>query len=158
AIDLGLEHPVLLRNAGLAAYNVAGDDDLAWRLYERAVAADPDDARIRYEQDQLAIRLGHDAATRLERLAGSESIVLTRDDFTIEYVTLLAGHGDARRAHEILTGRRFHPWEGGEGKAVAAWDETLRSLGLAPADPPANLGEARPRYTAPAPVRDDGVT
>ncbi|TRY17086.1 DUF5107 domain-containing protein [Tessaracoccus rhinocerotis] len=158
AIDLGLEHPVLLRNAGLAAYNVAGDDDLAWRLYERAVAADPDDARIRYEQDQLAIRLGHDPATRLERLAGSEPIVLTRDDFTIEYVTLLAGHGDARRAHEILTGRRFHPWEGGEGKAVAAWDETLRSLGLAPADPPANLGEARPRYTAPAPVRDDGVT
>lgn len=158
AIDLGLAHPVLLRNAGLASYNVAHDDDAAWHLYERAVAADPQDARIRYEQDQLAIRMGHTAEARLARLRSVEDVVLTRDDFTIEYVLLLADQGEARRGHEILTTRQFHPWEGGEGRAIEAWDAVHEALGHPQADPPPNLGEARPEYVAPAPVRDDGVT
>lgn len=158
ALDLGLEHPVLLRNAGLAAYNIAHDDDRAWRRYEQAVALAPDDARLRYEQDQLAVRLGQDTATRLARLTPVEHLVLTRDDFTIEYVGLLVEAGQAQRAYEILVTRSFHPWEGGEGRAVAAWDATLTALGLPLTDPPATLGEARAQYVPPVAVRDDGVT
>lgn len=158
AIQLGFRNPVLLRTAGLASYNVARDDHTAWRRYEEAVAADPTDARIRYEQDQLAIRLGQGPAERLSRLQDVEDLVLSRDDFTIEYVTLLLADGQASRALEILTTRSFHPWEGGEGKAVAAWDAVREALGLEPAEPTANLGEARAEYAPPAPVRDDGVT
>jgi tetratricopeptide (TPR) repeat protein len=158
AIRLGLTDPVLLRDAGLGAYNVAHDDDLAWHRYAQAVGLAPDDARLRYEQDQLAARLGQDASTRLARLRPVEDLVLTRDDLTIEYVGLLVADGHAERAHEILVGRSFHPWEGGEGRAVAAWDATLAALGLPPADPPATLGEARARYVPPAAVREDGVT
>ena len=158
AIDHGFRHPVLLRNAGLASYNVAHDDTLAWQRYEEAVAADPADARIRYEQDQLAIRLGHGTGKRLTRLREVEDLVLTRDDFTIEYVALLVAEGHADRALEILTMRQFHPWEGGEGRTVEAWDTTRAALGLPKADPPTNLGEARAEYQPPAPVRDDGET
>lgn len=158
AIRLGLADPVLLRDAGLGAYNVAHDDDLAWQRYEQAVALAPGDARLRYEQDQLAARVGQDASTRLARLRPVEDLVLTRDDLTIEYLGLLVEAGVAERAYEILVSRSFHPWEGGEGRAVAAWDATLAALGLPLADPPATLGETRARYTPPAAVREDGVT
>lgn len=158
AIDAGAESPVLLRNAGLAAYNIEHDDDKARALYERAIELAPDDARLRYELDQLAIRLGDTSAERLSRLRPVEHLVLERDDFTIAYVRLLVAERDASSALRILTTRTFHPWEGGEGEALAAWDETLAALGMPPADPPASLGEARAAYVPPVARRDDGET
>ena len=158
AIELGLRHPVLLRDAALAAHSVTHDDDRAWALYGQAVDAAPGDARLRYEQDQLAARLGHDDATRYERLRPLEALVLTRDDFAIAYVRLLLAVGEATRAYAILTGREFRPWEGGEGEALAAWDATLAALGLPTADPPSNLGEARSPYTPPVARHESGET
>ena len=158
AIAAGLRHPVLLRNAAVAAYNVTRDDARAWRLYGEAIELAPDDARLRYEQDQLAARLDHAAADRLARLRPVRDLVLTRDDLTIAYVNLLVATDGADEALEILTTRRFHPWEGGEGQTLAAWDATRAALGMPRAEPPANLGEARPAYVPPAAVRDDGVT
>lgn len=158
AIERGLRDVVLLRNAAIAEFTVARDDDAAWNLYEEATRIAPDDARLLFERDQLAAKLGHPRADRLAVLDERREVVLTRDDLTIEYVTLLTSEGRAGEARGILLGRAFHPWEGGEGRALAAWDQTNAALGLAPADPPPSLGEARPRYVAPAAVRDDGVT
>ncbi|KQR23822.1 hypothetical protein ASF79_00740 [Agreia sp. Leaf335] len=158
AIELGLQHPVLLRNAGLAAYNVAHDDETAWRRYEQAVELAPQDARLLFEQDQLAARLGHPAEERLARLRAHPDLVLSRDDFTIEYVGLLVAGGLAGEALEILRSREFHPWEGGEGQAIRAWDSTIAALGLEQTEPPASLGEVRAEYQAPQAVREDGVT
>ncbi|WP_203581147.1 DUF5107 domain-containing protein [Microbacterium hibisci] len=158
AIELGRVEAVLFRNAALAAYNIGHDDARAWELYERAIAVSPDDARLRYEQDQLATRLAHSASERFERLQPMEGLVLTRDDFTIEYVTLLVEAGEAERAYEILITRPFHPWEGGEGKAIAAWDAVLAARGLTQTDPPATLGEARSRYVPPVARHDTGET
>ncbi|MGW9111759.1 DUF5107 domain-containing protein [Microbacterium sp. NPDC055683] len=157
AAELGLVDVVLLRNAALAAFNVAHDDAAAWALYARAVAMAPQDARVRYEQDQLAARLGHASADRLARLRAVEDLVLSRDDFTVEYVGLLVAEGDAESALRILVSRSFHPWEGGEGRVIAAWDATLAALGMPPADPPPSLGEARSDYAAPAARREDGA-
>lgn len=158
AIELGLAEPVLLRNAALAAYNVAHDDRQARELYARAVGVAPGDARLRYEQDQLAARLGESTAARLDALRPVVALVLSRDDFTIEYISLLVAEGFAAEALEILRSRTFRPWEGGEGQALAAWDATVAALGLPESDPPATLGETRPRYVPPAAVREDGVT
>ncbi len=158
AIAHGGDDPVLLRNAGLAAYSVAHDDELAWKRYGRAIERAPQDARLRYEHDQLSERLGHAASVRLSRLDGVRDLVLSRDDFTVVYVELLAAEGRASEAYEILTTRSFHPWEGGEGRALRAWDDVREALGLVPEDPPATLGEARSRFTAPRAVGDDGVT
>ncbi len=158
AIETGQQDPVLFRNAALAAYNVEHDEQKAWQLYGRAVDSAPTDARIRYEQDQLAARLGHTTAQRLDALRPVEHLVLTRDDFAIEYARLLVAEGAAAEAHRILLTRPFHPWEGGEGQAIATWDLALDALGLPLTDPPASLGEARAAYVAPVAVRDDGVT
>ena len=158
AIARGLEEPVLLRNAGLAAYNVTRDDALAWKRYDQALRAAPGDARLLYERDQLAIRLGHSGAERLAALRPRVDRVLTRDDLTIEYVELLVADGCADEALAILESRAFHPWEGGEGRALAAWDLVNSALGRGVVDPPRSLGEARPLYAPPPAVRDDGVT
>lgn len=158
AIESGGYGAVLFRNAALAAYNVERDEHKAWRLYSQAIEAAPTDARIRYEQDQLAVRLGHTAEQRLAELQPAEGLVLTRDDFAIQYARLLVAEGAADRAYRILLTRPFHPWEGGEGQALSTWDLTLEALGLPPTDPPASLGEARAAYVPPAAVRDDGVT
>ncbi|GAA4347460.1 DUF5107 domain-containing protein [Microbacterium rhizosphaerae] len=158
AIHLGMQDPVLYRNAALAAYNVAHDDDTAWARYVQAVRLAPGDARLRYEQDQLAARLGHSAATRLAALRPVEHLVRTRDDLTIEYVNLLIAERELDEALAILATRPFHPWEGGEGRAIAAWDAAAVASGRPSMEPPATLGEARSPYEAPAAVREDGVT
>jgi tetratricopeptide (TPR) repeat protein len=158
AIELGMQDPVLLRNTALAAYNVAHDDEKAWARYEEAIRLAPEDARLRYEQDQLAARLGRSPADRLAALRPVEHLVLTRDDLTIAYVNLLIAEGGVDQAFAILADRPFHPWEGGEGQAIAAWDAAMRARGLPPMDPPASLGEARSPYDAPAAIRDDGAT
>ena len=44
-----------------------------------------------------------------------------RDDLTIERVTLLNLLGRSDEALDILLSRRFHPWEGGEGKVAAQY-------------------------------------
>ncbi|MDO9398802.1 MAG: DUF5107 domain-containing protein, partial [Herbiconiux sp.] len=129
AISLGADDPVLLRNAGLAAYTIAHDDDTAWERYRQAVDRAPGAARLRYEQDQLAARLGHPAADRLARLDEHREVVLARDDLTIEYAELLIAEGRAEEAYDLLTSRSFHPWEGGEGRALQAWDRARAALG-----------------------------
>jgi hypothetical protein len=104
------------------------------------------------------VRLGHDDASRYERLRPVEPLVMTRDDFAIVYVRLLLTVGEATRAYGILTEREFRPWEGGEGEALAAWDATLAALDLPMADPPSSLGEARSPYTPPAARHESGET
>jgi len=158
AIADGMTDPVLLRNAALAAYNVRHDDTRAWQLYEQAIGIAPDDARLRYEQDQLALRLGHTAQERRARLDPVRDLVLTRDDLTIAYLGLLIDAGDAAEALRILESRPFHPWEGGEGQALAVWDAAHAALGLELVDPPASLGETRTPYTPPVARHEDGVT
>lgn len=158
ACALGGADAVLLRNAAMAAYNVQHDDDKAWSLYGRAIAIAPGDARLRYERDQLAVRLGHAPEQRIAELRGVEDVVLTRDDLTIEYVQLLVATGEAARGRDILLSRAFQPWEGGEGRALAAWDAANAALGLPLSDPPASLGEARPEYVPPVARHESGET
>lgn len=158
AVDSGTDDPVILRNAGLAAYNVTHDDALAWRRYEQARAADPHDARLLSEQDQLAAKLGHPARERLARLQAALPLVDRRDDLAIAYAELLRLTGESAAALEWMESRRFQPWEGGEGRALAAWDAARAALGLPQIDPPDGLGEHRPMHVPPVAVHEDGST
>jgi tetratricopeptide (TPR) repeat protein len=128
AIDGGLSDPVVLRNAAIATYNVHGDLSAARELFERAIELAPTDARLWYESDQLVAIAGGAPGHRLERLASQLATVLTRDDLTIEWCDLLTAVGRAEEALEVLTTRRFAPWEGGEGRALAAWDAATLAL------------------------------
>lgn len=153
--DLAVVH----RNLGIAAFNVTGDRAAAAAHYRVAREQAPDDGRLLYEQDQLQARLRTTDGERLAQLLAHPALVTSRDDLTIELARLLVSEGRAAEAVEILASRRFQPWEGGEGQALAAWDAAqvaiatealeagrpdlaLRAVDAA-LDPPGTLGEAR---------------
>lgn len=147
------------RNLGLGAFNVLRRPALARRAYERAFRAEPGNARLLYERDQLWKRLGVAPATRLRELRTHLPLVSSRDDLMIEITALYNQCGLHGCALDAIRQRRFQPWEGGEGQALAQWTRTLLCLGrddltngqAATAvewfrlalNPPESLGEAR---------------
>jgi tetratricopeptide (TPR) repeat protein len=117
------------RNLGLAEFNVLRRPEQALACYHKAFAADPSDARVLYELDQLRRRCGETPRARLLLLDQHRQLVGERDDLTVEYVTLLNLLGRYEEALGVLKARRFHPWEGGEGLVSGQW--VLANLGLA---------------------------
>jgi tetratricopeptide (TPR) repeat protein len=151
--------PVVLRNLGVAAHNVQGDPERAAHWYGRARAAAPADARLLYESDQLDARRGVGPERRLAVLNAHRDLVGQRDDLSVQLAELLTAARRPSEAIDVLSGRAFQPWEGGEGRVLAAWEAAHLALardalaagdaGLAVAraraalDPDPNLGEAR---------------
>ena len=103
------------RNLGIAWFNVRKNPGRALECYEKAFQADPSDARLLYELDQLRKRTGTPPAERLLKLEKHRDLVDQRDDLVVEFITLCNQTRRSRQALEILVSRRFHPWEGGEG-------------------------------------------
>ncbi|MFP3712836.1 DUF5107 domain-containing protein [Puerhibacterium sp. TATVAM-FAB25] len=150
---------VVLRNLGVASHNVRGDAELAAQYYRRARALAPDDARLLYEADQLEGRRGADPAERAATLRSRLDLVARRDDLSVQLAEILTAVGGADEALDVLTGRDFQPWEGGEGRVLAAWEDAClararQALDAGDAEaavehvtaslhPPAFLGEAR---------------
>ena len=147
ALEPGLA--VAWRNLGIGYYNVLEDAARARAAFERAFAARPEgrsaDARVFYERDQLWKRLGAAPAERLAELEKHRDLVDQRDDLSVELAALYNQTSQPEKAREVLRGRRFQPWEGGEGLALAQHERSCLLLGryeeaLAC---PENLGEAR---------------
>jgi len=106
------------RNLALAYYNKLGDAAKALVSLEKAFALRTDDARVFYELDQLYKKCGYKPLKRLEQLERHKPLVEKRDDLYVEYVTLLNSAGLHEEAAQTLAVRKFHPWEGGEGKVT----------------------------------------
>jgi tetratricopeptide (TPR) repeat protein len=128
AARLDPDFPTVHRNLGLAEHNVLGRPGRALAAYRRAFGADPSDARVLYELDQLRLRLAHEPSARLRSLEAHLELVEQRDDLTVAYVTLLNRVGRLRHALALLQRRRFHPWEGGEGLVSRQWVVANREL------------------------------
>ncbi|MDR2679210.1 MAG: DUF5107 domain-containing protein, partial [Tannerella sp.] len=151
--------PTVLRNLALAYYNKRNDKTRALQLLETAFALDKTDARILMELDQLYKKTGKPYRERLDFLESHPDLTEQRDDLCIERITLYNQLGMYPKAKELIAGRKFHPWEGGEGKiagqyvlcriemakqAIAAgqFDEALRLLHETDVYPH-NLGEGK---------------
>jgi tetratricopeptide (TPR) repeat protein len=159
AARLEPEFPTVWRNLGIAYFNVRRDLPAARNAYERAIAADPNDARLLLERDQLWKRLGTDPRARLGELEKHPELVQRRDDLSVELCALYNLTGAPAHALTILESRRFQPWEGGEGQVLGQYVRAclaLASMAMADGDaptagkhvqaalrPPENLGEAR---------------
>ncbi|MGI9070904.1 MAG: hypothetical protein ACR2JB_06170 [Bryobacteraceae bacterium] len=151
-------YSVVWRNLGMAYFNVRSDAAKARSSFERAVQANPKDARLRYERDQLWKRIGVSAPNRLTELQTSLDLVSQRDDLIIELADLYNQTGQPCSAAALFHNRRFQPWEGGEGAVLAQYVRTQLALGRkaleegdpkracalmeAVLHPPENLGEA----------------
>jgi len=112
-IDPGFSIP--WRNLGIAWFNVRKNPGRALECYEKAFRSEPSDARLLYELDQLSKRIGTPPEQRLSQLEENRDLVDRRDDLVVELVTLCNQTHKTALALEILSSRRFHPWEGGEG-------------------------------------------
>jgi len=121
AAELDPTYPTVQRNLGLAYMNKLHDQSRADNRYERAFTLNPSDARVLFERDQLDKRLKHPPVERLARLERYPSLVQERDDLTIEWVALLNLLGRHDEALDVLLKRKFHPWEGGEGKVITQY-------------------------------------
>jgi tetratricopeptide (TPR) repeat protein len=112
----------------LAAFNKQGRPDRALQELAAAFTLDPSDARLLLELDQLRKRLGFPPDERLSLLGKHMELVDRRDDLFLEHLSLLNLRGDNDRALELLLGRKFHPWEGGEGKVSRQYHAALLGL------------------------------
>ncbi|WP_226656737.1 DUF5107 domain-containing protein [Leifsonia sp. LS1] len=158
AMAEGSIDPVAARNTAVAIVNTTADLDRADDFLRKSIALAGPLARLVYERDQLSRLRGVDAEARIAAIESSGSAVFERDDLTISYVNLLLDVGRTGEAQRILDERRFQPFEGGEGRVIAAYDRaTLATAAtLRDVDPraagvlldrtvqtPENLGEGR---------------
>ena len=147
ATALDARFPTVWRNLGIGYHNVLGKPAKARDAYEKAFRADPKDARLLYERDQLWKRLGVSPDKRLGELLKHRALVAGRDDLSVEICALFNQTGAPAKALAVLSGRSFQPWEGGEGKALGQHVRTHLLLGhrsLADGNPEA----ARDHYRA----------
>lgn len=127
----GAAFATVFRNLGLAYWNVRRDGPTARAAYERALALDATDARLVSEFDQLRRKLNEPIADRLAFLESRRALVATRDDASVELATLYNLTGRPADALALLSGRRFHPWEGGEGRVLRQYTAARLLLGRA---------------------------
>jgi tetratricopeptide (TPR) repeat protein len=150
--------PTVWRNLGIARFNILGDVSAARAAFDRALAANPRDARVLYERDQLSRRAGVEASHRLDELLRFPALIDLRDDLSVETATLYNQIGQSLKALNLLLHRKFQPWEGGEGLVLGQYVRTRLLLGRSALEaddskvaiehltsalhPPANLSEA----------------
>lgn len=150
---------IVWRNLGIGYFNISKKPAKARAAYDKAFKTNPDDARLLFERDQLWKRLGENPAKRLRELEKFPQLTAQRDDLSVELCALYNQTGQHSKALEILSHRKFQPWEGGEGQALGQHVRTHLALGcqaLAQNDPsvarghfeqalatPENLGEAK---------------
>lgn len=121
--------PTVWRNLGIGYYNVSRNPRKSRRAYENARRCAPADARILYERDQLWRRMAILPAVRLKELKKHPDLVAARDDLSLELCALFNQTGQPEHAQAILQSRRFQPWEGGEGQALAQHVRTHLAIG-----------------------------
>jgi tetratricopeptide (TPR) repeat protein len=150
---------VVWRNLGIAYFNVLGSADKARAAFDMAMRVGRCDARVFYERDQLWKRIGEAPEKRLSEFHKFTALVSERDDLSIELAALYNQTRQHEKALAVLQSRKFQPWEGGEGQALAQHVRTHLALGrtaLLQSDVararrlfevalscPENLGEAR---------------
>ncbi|EJF30208.1 MULTISPECIES: DUF5107 domain-containing protein [Enterobacteriaceae] len=119
------------RVLAIHAWNKEQDVQRAETLLQRAVDLEPDNARFLFELDFLLKLNGRAPEERLTRLEVKRDVALKRDDLTAELLSLWNQHGKQEAAAKVLAERKFHPWEGGEGKVTGQYIISQQRLALA---------------------------
>ena len=122
---------IVWRNLGIGYFNVSQNSAKARNSYEMAFKANPGDARLLYERDQLWKRLGDKPEKRLRELEKHLNLVGERDDLSVEICALYNQTHRPDKAARIVAGRKFQPWEGGEGKPLEQHVRAQMALGRA---------------------------
>ena len=129
SVSDGADFATVFRNLGIGKWNIHHDGDAARAHYLHALELDATDPRLVSEYDQLRVKLNDPVSDRLAFLEGHLDLVLQRDDCTVALAALYNLSGNPGKALEIVTSRRFHPWEGGEGSVLRQFTTAHLMLG-----------------------------
>ncbi len=119
------------RNVGYAQRYLTKDIRASLDAYSKAMALNPNDARVLLEFDQVSEEAGVPGSERFAYLESHVATVNMRDDLVARLVDLRLAQGDRRNlelAAKTLAGRHFHSWEGGY-EIHHSWVEANRRLG-----------------------------
>jgi tetratricopeptide (TPR) repeat protein len=122
---------IVWRNLGIGRFNISKNPARARAAYDKAFRSNLNDARLLFERDQLWKQLGEKPEKRLRELERFPGIVAQRDDLSVEFCALLNQTGRHVEAMQLLSQRKFQPWEGGEGAALGQHVRTQLALGRA---------------------------
>jgi tetratricopeptide (TPR) repeat protein len=128
AAQLDSSFPTVFRNLGIAYYNKRFEVEKALAAFERAFELDPADARVMMELDQLYKKLNRQPAERLDFIEKNLETTMLRDDLYLERLTIYNFLGENKKALNLIMDRKFHPWEGGEGKVSGQYVQSLIAL------------------------------
>lgn len=120
--------PTVHRNLSLAYFNKRNLPERALAELETAFRLDRSDARILMELDQLLKRLNYPPGMRLQQLEKFPELVKSRDDLYLERIVLTNLSGQFEKAFALIMDRKFHPWEGGEGKVTGQYVLSLTEM------------------------------
>lgn len=109
------------RGLAIHAWNKQHDAERAAYYLDTACRLAPEDARLLFERDLLDKLNGAKPEQRLARIEANLGCALKRDDLTAELLNLWHLCGEMQKAADILQTRKFHPWEGGEGKVTGQY-------------------------------------
>ena len=125
-IGFALSHPgTYFTNTGVPSGVPSRE---AYEYYLKSLEADPGNFRTLDEAGKLAEKLNLRATDRLALMEKYRSTVDKYDPCMLRLAYTLNAVGRHREAHEILTTRRFHVWEGADG-LLAPFVESCLGLG-----------------------------
>ena len=126
--NLDDKFPTVFRNLALARFNKFDQYQQALSDMERAFKLDPSDARILMELNQLYKKMNKPVDFRFRMLERYPELVKGRDDLYLEKAELLILKKAYKKAYQWIMKRKFHPWEGGEGKVSGAYIASLTGM------------------------------
>ena len=125
-IGFALSHPgTYFTNTGVPS-GIASRE--AYDYYLKSLEADPGNFRTLDEAGKLAEKLNLPASERLALMEKYRSTVYKYDPCVLRLAYTYNAVGRYAEAHEILTTRRFHVWEGADG-LLAPFVESCLGLG-----------------------------
>ena len=119
-------HGKAWRNLALYYFDKAGDAASAKNALENALKY-KNDPRLLLEYEQLLKNTNCSIEERLAVYEKYPKLLAERDDCYLDKLTLISQTGNFKRAIEMAANKRFHIYEGGEGKLTKqhAWMHTL---------------------------------
>ena len=125
-VKINPEHSKALRNLALYYFDKANNPEKAKACLENAIKL-KNDPRLLLEYEQLLKNMNFTPAERLAVYEEYPDLLKERDDCYLDKLTLVSQTGNFEKAIEMARVKRFHIYEGGEGKLTKqhAWMHVL---------------------------------
>ena len=120
-------HGAAWRNLALYCFDKAGKPERARMCMELSLLAKREDPRLLFEYQQLLKNMGASPEERLAVYETYADLLAQRDDCYLDKVFLTVQTGRYKDAIDMAAAKRFHIYEGGEGKLTKlhAWMHVL---------------------------------